>query len=100
MGLWEQCPAWGLPQARAPGKLPLWPPDLGRSQVLKHCLSSSGLSRLLRLQESSQPQQSRGKSGFLTLTLGGCGFSVSTSGMEKLRPVSWWPLLLQSSGPP
>lgn len=29
MGFWEQCPAWGLPLAGAPGKLPLWPAEPG-----------------------------------------------------------------------
>lgn len=33
MKFWEQRPAWGLPLARALGKLPLWPPDLGKSQI-------------------------------------------------------------------
>lgn len=77
MGFWEQCPAWGLPLACTPGKLPLWPPDMNKSQILKCCLSSSGVSHAPSPSKRHPP-----------LTNGGSGtgwsiVSVSTSGTEK-----------------
>lgn len=106
MGFWEQRPGWGLPLAGALGKLPLWPPDLGKRQILKDCLSGSGLSLPLPLplQESSRPEQMEESrlcelQFLLTLVLHGARFPVSVSGIAKQNVVNWGTLLLQSSGP-
>lgn len=102
MGFWEQCPAWGLPLAGAPGKLPLWPPDLGKSQILKACLSSFGLGLPLPLQRAPTPNQWKRVDYelqfLLTPGLSGASFPVCISGTEKQNSVNWGTWLLQSLG--
>lgn len=96
MGFWEQCPALSLPLGQSSWKTALWPPDLGRSQILKHCLQLWPRPPL-----APRELPTPAKSGEEWISNSGTWWVwifCFTSGIEKLRPVSWWPLL-QSSGP-